>query len=327
LFLIRGDLGSALNWSIFRDPGVRSVLVMTHRPLAGWAIALLLLAAAARADEPPNGKEAPKETLVVGKVVLLFDVSPSMRAVRDDLPVEGKASEKSPSRQDKVIGYLTEEKSTFLKRLQEKGPLFLYRCGGRLDPDFVVFAHGRAWSRAEWEKYQASPEPRKVPDGRPWARADWEPWLKPEPNTPDQRRLFGTANLGGSLVELLQKEAGGVVAGVIVVSDGRSTEGEEAAFREVAERVRRAEIPLFTVAAGEKPDLERLYSLASPAGRFTKHIDDRIALSLKRALREAAKPVLGEKEEDRLFFDLEGAHLIPDCVLRVERRVVPVKER
>jgi hypothetical protein len=529
---------------------------MTDRRLAVWPVALLLLAAGTRADEPHQGKDAPNEMRVVGKVVLLFDVSPSMLAVSDDLPVEGTAPEKMPSRQDKVIRLLTEEQSTFLKRLQEKGPLFLYRFGGGLDPNFVVFADGRAWSRAEWEKYQASPEPRKVPDGRPWAKADWESWLKPALNTPVQRRLFGTTNLGDSLVELLTKKADELISGLIVVSDGRSTEGNETAFRQIAEFVGRAKIPVFTVAVGEKrdrpclkiiefmlpeqvrpgekfpvrvavqgkelaryesavlldiykpqakeklktlektlllmegiaqlefeidpaadkvcqeegewrfvarvprhkkeilydavehvsqpetitvsknrnlgrqridlamskvfvagkearleariidkegkplpaeakpevtlqlpegvadkdvptrftlkpvtgkpewfhsafmvhavgqytltlkvketgdtlthkftveehspdmenvgPDLEQLYSLASSAARFTKHLDDKSRVSLRIALIEAAKPVIGDKEEDHLFFDLKAARLIPDCVVRVERRL------
>jgi hypothetical protein len=68
-----------------------------------------------------------------------------------------------------------------------------------------------------------------------------------------------------------------------------------------------------------EPDLERLYSLASPADRFTKHLDDKSGLRM--ALREAGKPVTGDKETDRLFFDLKAARLLPDCVLRVEHTV------
>jgi hypothetical protein len=53
--------------------------------------------------------------------------------------------------------------------------------------------------------------------------------------------------------------------------------------------------------------------------RFTKHLDDKSGLRM--ALREAAKPVIGDKETDRLFFDLKAARLLPDCVRRVEHTV------
>jgi hypothetical protein len=299
---------------------------MAGRRLTVWLIPLLLLFGSANAHEKRLGNDVPKETVVVGKVVLLFDVSPSMVTGADDLSREGKAAEKPRCPQDQVIRFLTDKKAAFVKRLQQKGPVFAYRFGGRLDPDFVVFAEGRTWSPTDWEKYQASPEPRKVPKGQPWGKADWESWLKPALKTPKQRNLFGTSNVEASLIQLLRKEANSLKIGVIVVSNGRGTEGNETAIREVADLVARTQVPLFTVAAG-RTDLDQFYSLASPATRFTKHLDYRTRTTLRIALLDAAKPVMVNREEERLFFDLQAAHLIPDCVVRVKHTVIRRKDR
>src|SRR6266849_1594217 len=79
------------------------------------------------------------------KVVLHLDVSGSMQS-KDDLPTDAMPVEKLSSRQDKVIQFLTDERIGFLKRLQEKNPLFAYRFGGQVDEQFQVFEAGKPWS-------------------------------------------------------------------------------------------------------------------------------------------------------------------------------------
>jgi hypothetical protein len=179
---------------------------------------------------PAQGKDGPREVVERGKTVLVFEVSPHVRP------------------QDEVIRFLTDDKAAFLKRLQERGPVFVYRFGAHLDDSPVVFAQGRAWSPAEWQKYQANPAPRAVSRGKPWGRADWKAWLEPTLKTGEDRRRLGAANLGVSLLDLYKREAGNLLAAVIVFSQGRSTEGPDRAFAELAELAKRSRAPLITVA-------------------------------------------------------------------------------
>src|SRR5436190_8513586 len=61
---------------------------------------------------------------------------------------------------------------------------------------------------------------------------------------------FGT-NVGESLLTLLNREASNMVQGVVLVSDGRSSQGSEAAIAELRARARKERIPVFTVLVGE----------------------------------------------------------------------------
>src|SRR5437660_8225795 len=58
-----------------------------------------------------------ERTELHSKVALLLDASGSMLS-KDDLPTDAMPVEKLPSRQDKVIQFLTDERVGFLKRLQ-----------------------------------------------------------------------------------------------------------------------------------------------------------------------------------------------------------------
>src|SRR5262249_3622980 len=98
------------------------------------------------------------------RVLVLFDVSGSM-GTRDDLPVEGMPVEKLPTRQDKVIDFLSSEQVAFLQRLQQKNPVVAYRFGGRLDEDFKVFEKGEQWTAADWNAW-LKPDPKEpLPEG------------------------------------------------------------------------------------------------------------------------------------------------------------------
>jgi len=120
------------------------------------------------------------ETKAQSKVVVLFDVSGSM-GHRDDIPTEATPADKLPTRQDKVLSLLSDDKLAFLKRLQDKNPVFAYRFGGNLDEDYVVLDNGLVWTRSEWEDKTRGGDKRETPapEGKPWTRAEWEAWLKP----------------------------------------------------------------------------------------------------------------------------------------------------
>jgi hypothetical protein len=61
--------------------------------------------------------------------------------------------------------------------------------------------------------------------------------------------LQGT-DMPGSVSELLKREAGNMLAAVVVISDGRSTRGKATAAREVAEQAMLAKVPIYTIAVG-----------------------------------------------------------------------------
>lgn len=64
-------------------------------------------------------------------------------------------------------------------------------------------------------------------------------------------QLLNRTNLGASLLEVLRKEAGNLVKGLVVFSDGRNTAGSDQEIAEAIREARRARIPIFTVGVGE----------------------------------------------------------------------------
>jgi hypothetical protein len=186
-----------------------------------------------------------EKTETRSKVVGLLDVSGSTGS-RDDMPTDTVSVEKLPTRQDKVIQFLTDDQTGFLPRLQEKNPLYLYRFGGRLDEQFNVFADGKLWSGAEWAAWLKPNSKEQPPDG-----------LNDEDKAKFQKKLelhqvlVGGTNLGDSLLELVNREANNMVQAIIVVSDGRSTQFSAQSFEEARLRARKAKVPIFAVAVGE----------------------------------------------------------------------------
>src|SRR5438105_2416770 len=99
-------------------------------------------------------------------VVFLFDVSGSMVAVVDDLPRPGEDPALLPTRQDKVIRFLSDAagrgkagQPTFLDRVLARSPVSAYRFGAVADDvDVQQFHAGRKWT----------------------TREEWAAWLKPD---------------------------------------------------------------------------------------------------------------------------------------------------
>src|SRR5262249_22114300 len=73
-------------------------------------------------------------------------------------------------------------------------------------------------------------------------------------------------NVGESLRTLLNREANGMVHGVILVSDGRSNLGSESAVAELRARARKDAIPIFAVQLGEdrQPVAIRITDVQTP---------------------------------------------------------------
>jgi hypothetical protein len=64
------------------------------------------------------------------------------------------------------------------------------------------------------------------------------------------RAVAQGTNVAESLTAVVNREAGNMVQGLVVVSDGRSTLGSESALRPVRDRLTREKIPVFTIAVG-----------------------------------------------------------------------------
>jgi hypothetical protein len=179
------------------------------------------------------------------KVIVLHDVSGSTEN-RDDPPTESQPPDKLPTRQDKVIRFLTDDHVNFLPRLEETNPVTFYRFGKRLDENFQTFDGGKTLSASEWADW-LKPNPKQpIPDG-----------LSDEERTEFQKRLDLNAQLvsGTNLVDSLQavfnRESGNMLQAIIVFSDGRSTEFSREVLDELRPQLQRAKVPIFTVAVGE----------------------------------------------------------------------------
>ncbi len=218
------------------------------------------------------------------KVVLAFDVSGSM-SNKDDLPTETLPVEKLPTRQDKVIQFLADERTGFLKTLQQKNPVYLYRFGGKVDDTFKVLDGGKAWlaeDRDTWLKPQpqeALPDHLLEADRTKFVKLLHENGVVAAAATLNEedkakflkgqeliQRLVGSTNLGDSLRAIFNRETNNMVQGLVVVSDGRSTEYSSQAFEELRSRAERAKVPIFTIVVGEhrQPISIRVTDLQAP---------------------------------------------------------------
>ena len=216
-----------------------------------------------------------EETRVMGKTLVLLDVSASLTKVAD-APTSGKASEKLRTRQDDVLSFLTDEKVKFFANLEAKNPLTAFRFASRLDDNYLLFKDGRNWTREEWENYirnvdrnVETPEPK--PMSAEYLQAYLNPGTKVEPpieaSNAEKERLaklqaltqklseggmFSGTNVGSATLSLLNRELNGRVQGLVLFTDGRSTEGSPKMFEDIEARAKAAHIPIFVVALGEE---------------------------------------------------------------------------
>ncbi len=225
-------------------------------------------------------KQTWEETRVMGKVLVLVDTSPSMTKVMDDIP-SGKNDEKLSTRQDKVHAFLSKDGNKFLTDLEAKNPVSLFRFASRLDENFMLFKDGRNWTREEWEKYTRNPDGNaEQSEPKPLPTEYLQAWLNPgnkiEPppewSEDNRERLhkldeltkkldeggFSTGtNLGSAALSLVNRELNGRVQGIVIITDGRSTEGSPNMFGLIESRAKSARIPIFVVGVGqERPQIK-----------------------------------------------------------------------
>src|SRR5262249_14423329 len=150
----------------------------------------------------------------------------------------------------------------FLARLQEKNPVTAYRFARGLDPDFRHLAGGRFWPKAEREKALAThTRDEDKPAGHELTRDHWLSWLTPLADETVPRgwckdgagtkgflpqvaanrdlldvkvRFFDGTAVGESLLEVIKQERNQMVQGIVIFTDGRSTEGSLQAVRDAA---------------------------------------------------------------------------------------------
>jgi hypothetical protein len=108
-----------------------------------------------------------EETEVRSKVLVLFDVSGSLTAVVDDIPDEHTPYDKLPTRQDKVLRFLADEKKGFLAGLEKKNPLTVARFATKMDSNPWFFADGANWTAEEREEQTDRPKPARTPADPP----------------------------------------------------------------------------------------------------------------------------------------------------------------
>jgi len=241
------------------------------------------------------------------RVLVLVDLSGSMN-VSDEFDAEGNPG---LTRLQHVNKLLTEDNGGFITRLQDKNPVFLYRFGGTLDPEFKEFRKGeQPWSTDEWTAWMRMDLRQWVltglsERGRP-AIADSDAFKSDKISAPDQwaadwfknhmrraaeglgdedrqrlddkakalnaklemmQQIRNSTNLSDSLLAALMREGNNMLAGVVVITDGRSTNYSETTFQEARRRAEAAKVPVFTVGVGtvlEKKEI-RITDLIAPS--------------------------------------------------------------
>jgi hypothetical protein len=248
-------------------------------------------------------KQTWEETRVMGKVLVLVDTSPSLTKVIDDIPSD-KRDEKLETRQDKVHAFLAKGDNKFLADLQAKNPVSLFRFASRLDENYMLFKDGRNWTREEWEEQMRNAD-RNVepPEAKPlpaeYLRALLNPGTKVEVpvewGETERIRLqkleemtqklgeagfFNGTNLGSAALSLVNRELNNRVQGIVIVTDGRSTEGSPKMFDDIQTRAKSARIPIFVVGVGqERPQVKievvdlRVPEQIQPEDKFRAVVD------------------------------------------------------
>ena len=288
-----------------------------------------------------------EESKLHSKVLVLFDSSLSMAQIKDDLPTAATPAEMLPARIDKVVHFLLRpnedtktrgQKTSFLQALESKNPVYCFRFGSQLDPDYTVRANGlQLWKEENDQNIQevakARPDKPILP-GKKWEEADWMKWAKPNlaavvpalgaDATEDEKKKndelkailqrdqiwFSSTNVGGSVLDLLKREGNNMVQGIVVFSDGRSTEESPQAYRDLAEIARQKKIPIFAVKVGEdRPKIEieiadlRVPEQARPDDTFPVTVDIRakgLRAETTSVFLDIYKPNNDEKGEGQL---------------------------
>jgi hypothetical protein len=240
------------------------------------------------------------------RVLMLFDVSSSMQNSDDeyvDEPGRLRRSRQDLVLQLLHPGYVAQgqDRAEFLNKLVAKNPVYVYRYGQRLDPTPRVLRKDALLAPDEWAEWLQPRDRQTLADG---VRRDVVQFLssaaakikesddkyageqtkdeaaknRRERQVADeftrrltdafqvQDQLTGRTNLSGALLDMLRKESGNMIQGVVIFSDGRLNAGNSKELEEAQEIARKADIPLFTVGVGRHLETLnlRLVDLAAP---------------------------------------------------------------
>jgi hypothetical protein len=193
--------------------------------------------------------------------------------------VDGQEGGGGTTRRDKMARFLSSPYKqgsvvkTFLEYLSDVSLVSCYRFGGVADEDGLLF------------------------DGKTdktWTAEDWSTWFRPEKidkddilktipahlTTDAQRAVYVQArqalfaqlregtDVGGSVLQVLQRESNSRIQAVIVFSDGNSNRGDEEAIRQVLERASNPKRPIHVITIGvgdyKQPVRIRINPLVAP---------------------------------------------------------------
>ncbi|MER3414756.1 MAG: hypothetical protein C4297_00885 [Gemmataceae bacterium] len=228
------------------------------------------------------------------RVVLLFDVSASMQ--QSDEPAPDDPGPVPTSRVEHVLQLLDPSASKFLAGLLERNPVVAYRFGQYLDErpwyvqdisesdlgfwreqlvllptaDLALPLGGREITRRLQSIAERLRQTETVAEDLS-ARRQEEAARDLEQLFAYQQRVYQElperTNLGQAVLQVLRKEAGQRIKGLIVFSDGRSNAGSPQDLLDAKQLAARSQVPIFTVGVGksvETPNL-RLADVLGPA--------------------------------------------------------------
>jgi hypothetical protein len=256
-FLFLGSRGVGVWWALTLSTMRAAVYV-----LIAWVFLL-------------RGEQSVEKTIVQSRAAVVFDVSGSTWTI-DDIPSDDNI-DKLDTRQAKVLKFLDQKK--FLAKLEENNPIWVYRFGRHLDDEYLLFRDGKAWTRTEWEDPNRPLTPIVAgATAKPLPEELWRAFLNmPLPagrdkavaglSEQDGKRLSALlehnakldqigftqgTNVGDSVLAALNLHSGNRMQGVIVFTDGHSTEGSVEKLGEIQQTAKAANIPIFVVGVGEE---------------------------------------------------------------------------
>ena len=195
------------------------------------------------------------------KVVFLFDVSGSMEE-KDDRPEEGQKPETLPTRQDKVLKFLTasaEEKGekAFIDKIVQKSRVDAYRFGEILDENDIVNLHPKKQDSLTFKEWERFLKPNKDDIKEPNVKDLKEEEAKEKyAQYANRRKMVETlrsgTNIGGAALQAHKIENSSYIQTFIIVSDGQSNMGSGDALTNFLSRANNPKrpIPVITVGVG-----------------------------------------------------------------------------
>ena len=214
-----------------------------------------------------------EESTLRSRVLVAFDVSASMTTSIDALPDGKTPIDQLPRRQDRVLGLL--EADDWIMNLARENPLEIHRFARGLIAPALKLQTGKIGTFEEWKGVEGENLEKEMSpiEFAPLKDRLWQIWLKPgatkamaTEGTEETKWLSKLANAGkkassagedkgtslaGSLLGITSASAGSMVRGLVVISDGRSTEESAAALGQLQEQARIANIPIIVVGVGE----------------------------------------------------------------------------